>query len=69
MLAAGSVLVEGGAIPPEVLAAGAPAVVKKPLSGSAAAWSEGAAAAYQRYRERYLAHSRLTEVDEFETMG
>src|SRR5439155_25633721 len=60
MLAAGSVLGEGFEVPPEVLAAGVPAVVKKPLSGAAQAWTESAAREYQHYRERYLRHSRPT---------
>ena len=36
MLAAGSLLKEGAEVPPGQLAAGVPAVVKKPLSGSSA---------------------------------
>ncbi len=53
MLAAGSVVNEGGEIPPEVLAAGAPAQVKKTLDGSASKWVEAAAREYQRLRLRY----------------
>ena len=51
MLAAGAVLREGGQVPPGHLAAGVPAAVKKPLSGSSAGWTEGPA---QHYRENAL---------------
>src|SRR3954451_20971191 len=54
MLAAGAVLSERREIGPGMLAAGVPAVEKKPLSGSAKGWSETAAAEYQHYRERYV---------------
>jgi carbonic anhydrase/acetyltransferase-like protein (isoleucine patch superfamily) len=54
MLAAGCVITEGAKIPPEVLAAGAPAEVKKDLDGSAAKWVEGAAREYQALRLRYV---------------
>jgi carbonic anhydrase/acetyltransferase-like protein (isoleucine patch superfamily) len=54
MLAAGSVVTEDAQIPPEVLAAGAPAEVKKSLDGSAAKWVEGAAREYQALRLRYV---------------
>ena len=37
-----------------MLAAGTPARERKPLSGASLGWSQGAAAEYQRYRERYL---------------
>ena len=43
MLAAGSVVTEDGEIPPEVLAAGAPAEAKKDLDGSSSKWIEGRA--------------------------
>jgi carbonic anhydrase/acetyltransferase-like protein (isoleucine patch superfamily) len=43
LLAAGSVVTEDGEIPPEVLAAGAPAKAKKSLDGSSAKWIESAA--------------------------
>jgi carbonic anhydrase/acetyltransferase-like protein (isoleucine patch superfamily) len=48
MLAAGSLLEEGAEVPSGQLAAGVPAVVKKPLSGSSASWLGRAAG---RYRE------------------
>jgi carbonic anhydrase/acetyltransferase-like protein (isoleucine patch superfamily) len=54
MLAAGSVVNEGGEIPPEVLAAGAPAEVKKALDGSSSKWIDTAAREYQGLRLRYM---------------
>jgi carbonic anhydrase/acetyltransferase-like protein (isoleucine patch superfamily) len=54
MVAAGSVVVEGQEIPPGVLAAGAPAVVKKEVDGSSRRWLEIAAAEYRELRGRYL---------------
>jgi carbonic anhydrase/acetyltransferase-like protein (isoleucine patch superfamily) len=48
MLAAGSVLPEGREVPAGHLAAGAPAEVKKQLSGSSADWVERTARHYQR---------------------
>lgn len=61
MLAAGAVLSERREIGPGMLAAGVPAVEKKPLSGSAQSWSERAAAEYQTYRHRYLTTSAVIE--------
>jgi carbonic anhydrase/acetyltransferase-like protein (isoleucine patch superfamily) len=61
MLAAGAVLSERREIGPGMLAAGVPAVEKKPLSGAAKGWSETAAAEYQQYRERYLKTSVVIE--------
>jgi carbonic anhydrase/acetyltransferase-like protein (isoleucine patch superfamily) len=61
MLAAGAVLSERREIAPGMLAAGVPAVEKKPLSGSALTWSETAAAEYQTYRHRYLTTSAVIE--------
>jgi carbonic anhydrase/acetyltransferase-like protein (isoleucine patch superfamily) len=58
MLAAGSVLGEGVEIDAEMLAAGAPARAKKPLSGSALRWTDTAAEEYQHYRERYVQSAR-----------
>ena len=54
MLAAGSVVSEGGEIPAEVLAAGAPAQVRKALDGSSSEWVEVAAREYQALRLRYM---------------
>ena len=59
VLAAGAVLGEGKTVGPGMLAAGVPAVEKKPLSGSAQRWTETAAKEYQRYRARYLAGARV----------
>jgi carbonic anhydrase/acetyltransferase-like protein (isoleucine patch superfamily) len=53
MLAAGAVLAEGRAVPPGHLAAGVPAEVKKPLSGSSASWVTRTAAHYQEKGRRY----------------
>jgi len=61
MLAAGAVLSERREVGPGMLAAGVPAVEKKPLSGSARSWSETAAAEYQEYRHRYLTTSAVIE--------
>jgi len=54
MLAAGSVVKEGGEVPDEVLAAGVPAQVKKELGGSSSAWVEMAAREYQALRLKYM---------------
>jgi len=61
VLAAGAVLPERRKIGAGMLAAGVPAAEKKPLSGSAQAWVETAAAEYQTYRRRYLAGSVVIE--------
>jgi|SRR4051794_3411523 len=61
VLAAGAVLSERKEVGAGMLAAGVPAVEKKPLSGSAQRWTETAAAEYQRYRERYLSSARVIE--------
>ena len=54
MVAAGAVVREGQEILPGVVAAGAPAVVKKELDGSSRDWVETAALHYQELRARYL---------------
>ncbi len=54
LLAAGSVVIEDGEIPTEVLAAGAPAEAKKELGGSSSKWVESAAREYQALRLRYM---------------
>ena len=54
MLAAGSVVSEDAEIPPEVVAAGAPAEAKKDLDGSSSEWIESAAREYQELRLRYM---------------
>ncbi|HZC19352.1 MAG TPA: gamma carbonic anhydrase family protein [Rubrobacteraceae bacterium] len=64
MLAAGSVVNEDGEIPPHVLAAGAPAEVKKELDGRSSKWVEEAAREYQALRLRYMqnpARSAITD--------
>lgn len=55
MVAAGSVVGEGVRIPARTLAAGAPARVKKELSGSSLDWIGYAAGAYHHLRSQYLA--------------
>jgi carbonic anhydrase/acetyltransferase-like protein (isoleucine patch superfamily) len=63
MHAAGSVVTEDGEIPPEVLAAGAPAEAKKELDGSFSKWIEGAARKYQALRLRYMGGARPAVTD------
>jgi carbonic anhydrase/acetyltransferase-like protein (isoleucine patch superfamily) len=57
LIAAGSVVGQGAAIPPRVVAAGAPATVKKPLEGEAASWIEVASDEYVKLSRLYLAQS------------
>ena len=59
MVAAGSVVAEDARIPPGVLAAGAPAQVKRELSGRARQWGLTAAGEYQRLVPRYLTETRV----------
>lgn len=59
VVAAGSVVTEGTEIPEGVLCAGAPAQVKKTLSGSSAGWAEYAAREYQQLRLSYLRQPRV----------
>ncbi|MDQ2681279.1 MAG: gamma carbonic anhydrase family protein [Candidatus Eremiobacteraeota bacterium] len=54
LIAAGSVVGEGAQIPDGVVAAGAPAKVKKPLEGEAAKWIEVAANEYVKLSRSYL---------------
>jgi len=54
LVAAGSVVREGQEIPPHVLAAGVPAVVKKEVDGSSRRWVDTASAEYRQLRSRYL---------------
>jgi carbonic anhydrase/acetyltransferase-like protein (isoleucine patch superfamily) len=61
LVAAGSVVREGQEIPPGVVAAGAPAVVKKEVDGSSRRWIETAAAEYRQLRRRYLDELTLRE--------
>jgi carbonic anhydrase/acetyltransferase-like protein (isoleucine patch superfamily) len=61
MLAAGAVLMEGQTIPPNHMAAGVPATVKKPLDGSSDRWVGTTA---QHYRKRAIAYrAKLRSVD------
>ncbi|HEX3688856.1 MAG TPA: gamma carbonic anhydrase family protein [Solirubrobacteraceae bacterium] len=60
MIAAGGVVPERMAIAAGVLAAGVPVTERKPLSGSAARWSEMAVEDYQELRRRYLASGAQT---------
>ncbi len=55
LIAAGSVVGERAEIPPRVLAAGAPAKVKKTLEGPAAKWIDISAEEYVKLSRRYLA--------------
>ncbi|HVA33091.1 MAG TPA: gamma carbonic anhydrase family protein [Candidatus Baltobacteraceae bacterium] len=57
LVAAGSVVGERAAIPPRVVAAGAPAKVKKSLEGDAAAWIEMSAGEYVKLSRSYLAQN------------
>jgi carbonic anhydrase/acetyltransferase-like protein (isoleucine patch superfamily) len=61
LVAAGSVVREGQEIPAGVVAAGAPAVVKKEVDGSSRRWLETAAAEYRQLRRRYLDESTVSE--------
>jgi carbonic anhydrase/acetyltransferase-like protein (isoleucine patch superfamily) len=54
LVGAGSLVREGQEIPPGVLAAGVPAVVKKDVGGSSRRWLDTAAAEYRELRRRYL---------------
>jgi carbonic anhydrase/acetyltransferase-like protein (isoleucine patch superfamily) len=47
------VLLQGKEIPEGMLAAGAPAEVKKPVSGDAVRWVERPARVYQHLADRY----------------
>jgi carbonic anhydrase/acetyltransferase-like protein (isoleucine patch superfamily) len=62
LIAAGSVVGERAQIPARVLAAGAPAKVKKPLEGEAAHWIEISAHEYVKLSRSYLAQ-RIGVVD------
>lgn len=53
LIAAGSVVLENQSVPAGVLAAGAPAKVKKPLEGSSKTWLEVGADAYIRLTRSY----------------
>lgn len=55
LIAAGSVVAAGSEIPARSLAAGAPAKVKKEISGASLEWVAGSAAHYVGLSRRYLA--------------
>lgn len=57
LIAAGSVVGQRAAIPARVVAAGAPATVKKPIEGEAASWIEISAAEYVKLSRSYLAEN------------
>ncbi|HEX3457673.1 MAG TPA: gamma carbonic anhydrase family protein [Candidatus Baltobacteraceae bacterium] len=63
LIAAGSVVGEKVAIPARVVAAGAPATVRKTLEGPAATWIEVAADEYVKLSRFYLAQSIGTPED------
>ena len=65
LVAAGSVVLEGQDIPDGVLAAGAPAKVKRPLEGSSKTWLDVGADAYVRLTQEYLEQGigRTDEID------
>lgn len=67
LVAAGSVVTAGMKIPAGVLAAGAPAQVKKEISGSSAWWIEHSAAHYvdlaRRYRRADVGQAARTDVE------
>lgn len=56
LIAAGSVVAADANIPDEVVAAGAPAVVKKRLEGEASAWVDRAGQKYVALSRMYLHH-------------
>jgi carbonic anhydrase/acetyltransferase-like protein (isoleucine patch superfamily) len=64
LIAAGSVVGERAEIPPHMLAAGAPATVKKKIEGEAAHWIEISAAEYVKLSRTYLAQSLGTVEDQ-----
>jgi carbonic anhydrase/acetyltransferase-like protein (isoleucine patch superfamily) len=64
LIAAGSVVGQGADIPSRVVAAGAPARVKKTLDGEAASWIEISADEYVKLSRRYLAQSIGTVEDQ-----
>ena len=61
LVAAGSIVREGQEIPPGVVAAGVPAVVKKEVDGSSRRWIETAAAEYRELRRHYLEELTVRE--------
>lgn len=64
MLAAGAVLSERARVASGMLAAGVPAVEKKPLSGPALRWTRTASDEYQQYSKRYMTAGRVRVDDD-----
>ncbi|MGA7200880.1 MAG: gamma carbonic anhydrase family protein [Candidatus Cybelea sp.] len=64
LIAAGSVVGQNAAIPARVVAAGAPATVKKALEGEAAKWIEISSQEYVKLSRMYLAQSIGTVEDQ-----
>jgi carbonic anhydrase/acetyltransferase-like protein (isoleucine patch superfamily) len=68
LVAAGSVVAAGAKIPPEVVAAGAPAVVKKKLEGGAFAWVDHGSPEYVKlsrtYLQQQIGNPSLHEIEE-----
>jgi len=60
VLAAGALLLEGQEVPPGYLAAGVPAIVKKPLAGSSGNWVAIAAKHYRERAAKYRAGLKST---------
>jgi carbonic anhydrase/acetyltransferase-like protein (isoleucine patch superfamily) len=60
VIAAGSVVLEHCRIPPNSLAAGNPAVVKKALTGNAARWADQAVDDYLDLVQRYARNSSIS---------
>jgi carbonic anhydrase/acetyltransferase-like protein (isoleucine patch superfamily) len=56
LVAAGSVVAARAQIPPRVVVAGAPAVIKKQLVGAAVQWVEHGSAEYAGLSRSYLKH-------------
>ncbi|HEY6450749.1 MAG TPA: gamma carbonic anhydrase family protein [Candidatus Cybelea sp.] len=67
LIAAGSVVGQDAEIPPRVVAAGAPATVKKELAGQAAAWIEISSDEYVKLSRLYLAQS-IGAIEDHSTM-
>lgn len=67
LIAAGSVVGQDAKIPARVVAAGAPAIVKKELAGQAAEWIETSSDEYVKLSRLYLAQS-LGAVEDHSTI-
>ncbi len=67
LVAAGAVVLEGQDIPDGMLAAGAPAKVKRALEGSSKKWLEVGASAYIRLTKTYLEQGLGTQTASYAT--